>query len=88
MVLDAGTMRQSLLDDPLYLGVRHSRVKGEKYLAFVDRFVTAAERLFPGSGPVRQMDTGLLRAGKGSHPNCFHISYKKSLTILPAYYTM
>lgn len=48
VVLDAGTSRQSLLDDPLYLGVRHSRVKGEKYLAFVDRFVTAAERLFPG----------------------------------------
>ena len=48
VVLDAGTNRQSLLEDPLYLGVRHSRVKGEKYLAFVDRFVAAAERLFPG----------------------------------------
>lgn len=48
VVLDAGTNRQSLLGDPLYLGVRHSRVKGEKYLAFVDRFVATAERLFPG----------------------------------------
>lgn len=48
VVLDAGTNRQSLLEDPLYLGVRHSRVKGEKYLAFVDRFVATAERLFPG----------------------------------------
>lgn len=48
VVLDAGTNRQSLLADPLYLGVRHSRVKGEKYLAFVDRFVETAERLFPG----------------------------------------
>ena len=48
VVLDAGTNRQSLLEDPLYLGVHHDRVKGEKYLAFVDRFVTTAERLFPG----------------------------------------
>ena len=48
VVLDAGTNRQSLLEDPLYLGVRHSRVKREKYLAFVDRFVETAERLFPG----------------------------------------
>lgn len=48
VVLDAGTNRQSLLEDPLYLGVRHSRVKGRAYLDFVDRFVQTAEKLFPG----------------------------------------
>ncbi len=48
VVLDAGTSRRSLLDDPLYLGLHHSRVDGEAYFAFVDRFVTAAESLFPG----------------------------------------
>ncbi|MFV0617168.1 malolactic enzyme [Megasphaera sp. WILCCON 0056] len=48
VVLDAGTNRQSLLEDSLYLGEHHNRVKGKRYLAFVDRFVETAERLFPG----------------------------------------
>lgn len=47
VVLDVGTNRQSLLDDPLYLGNRHERVRGDKYYAFVDRFVQTAEDLFP-----------------------------------------
>ncbi|MFD1464580.1 malolactic enzyme [Lapidilactobacillus mulanensis] len=45
--LDAGTNRQSLLDDPLYLGNRHERVRGQRYDEFVDKFVNAAEKLFP-----------------------------------------
>ncbi len=48
VVLDAGTNRQRLLEDPLYLGEHHKRIEGEKYLAFVDQFVETAERLFPG----------------------------------------
>ena len=46
VVLDAGTDRESLLNDPLYLGVSHKRVHGERFEAFVDRFVAAAERAF------------------------------------------
>ena len=47
VVLDAGTNRQSLLDDPLYLGNRHERVRGDRYHEFVDRFVKTAEEMFP-----------------------------------------
>ena len=47
VVLDVGTNRQSLLDDPLYLGNRHERVRGDRYYEFVDRFVKTAEEMFP-----------------------------------------
>lgn len=47
--LDAGTNNEKLLNDPLYLGNRHARVYGEKYHAMVDKFVAAAEKLFPES---------------------------------------
>lgn len=47
--LDAGTNNETLLNDPLYLGNRHARVYGEKYHAMVDKFVAAAEKLFPES---------------------------------------
>lgn len=47
--LDAGTNNEKLLNDPLYLGNRHERVYGEKYHAMVDKFVAAAEKLFPES---------------------------------------
>jgi len=47
VVLDVGTNNQQLLDDPLYLGLRQQRVRGEEYLAFVDEFVSAVQELFP-----------------------------------------
>ncbi len=47
VMLDVGTNRQELLDDPLYLGVSHPRVDREEYDAFIDRYVTTASRLFP-----------------------------------------
>ena len=47
VVLDVGTNRQSLLDDPLYLGNRHPRVDADTYDAFVDAYVRTAGRLFP-----------------------------------------
>lgn len=47
LVIDAGINRQSLLDDPNYLGNRHERVRGDRYYAFIDQFVETAERLFP-----------------------------------------
>lgn len=47
LVIDAGTNRQSLLEDPNYLGNRHKRVRGDRYYAFIDQFVETAERLFP-----------------------------------------
>ncbi len=47
LVLDVGTNNQILLDDPLYLGLRQHRVRGEDYLAFVDEFVAAVQQLYP-----------------------------------------
>ncbi len=47
IVLDVGTNNQLLLDDPLYLGLRQQRVRGEEYQAFVDEFVEAVQQLYP-----------------------------------------
>ena len=45
--LDVGTDREDLLQDPLYLGVRHHRLKGEAYYQFMDRFVQAFKKRYP-----------------------------------------
>jgi malate dehydrogenase (oxaloacetate-decarboxylating)(NADP+) len=47
VVLDVGTNNQDLLEDPLYLGLPQSRVRGDDYLAFVDEFVEAVQALYP-----------------------------------------
>ena len=47
VVLDAGTNRESLLQDPLYLGLHEKRVTGTAYDDFVDRFVALVEGMFP-----------------------------------------
>ena len=47
VMLDVGTNRESLLEDPMYIGNRHPRIRGERYDAFIDAYVTAAARLFP-----------------------------------------
>lgn len=45
--LDVGTNNKQLINDPLYLGNKHARVKGNKYYDMVDRFVKAARKVFP-----------------------------------------
>ena len=47
LVIDAGTNRKALIDNPNYLGNRHERVTGEAYYDFIDKFVQTAEKLFP-----------------------------------------
>jgi malate dehydrogenase (oxaloacetate-decarboxylating) len=47
VMLDVGTDRPELLEDPLYLGIRHRRPAQEPYDAFIDAYVTAALKIFP-----------------------------------------
>ena len=47
--IDAGTDNKALLDDPLYLGRRHPRLRGAEYDALIDEFVQAVKAEFPGA---------------------------------------
>jgi malate dehydrogenase (oxaloacetate-decarboxylating) len=47
VVLDVGTDNLRLLNDELYLGARHARVRDQRYDDFIDAYVTAATKLFP-----------------------------------------
>lgn len=47
VVLDTGTDNEGLLNDDLYLGYKHPRVRGQQYDNFVETFVQAVNKLFP-----------------------------------------
>ena len=49
VMLDVGTNREDLLDDPTYIGNRHARIRGERYDAFIDAYVKAVTKLFPNA---------------------------------------
>lgn len=49
VMLDVGTDRESLLNDPMYVGNRHSRVRGEEYDALIKAYVETASRMFPNA---------------------------------------
>ena len=48
VMLDVGTNNEQLLDDPIYMGARHRRISEEEYAAFLDLFMQAAKRCWPG----------------------------------------
>ncbi len=47
VTLDVGTDNEERLKDPLYLGLRHERIRGQEYQDFIDRFVSAVRRVYP-----------------------------------------
>jgi malate dehydrogenase (oxaloacetate-decarboxylating) len=47
ILLDVGTDNEDNLNDPLYIGWRHKRVRGEEYDSFIDEFVTALSERWP-----------------------------------------
>ncbi len=67
VMLDVGTDRQSLLDDPLYMGNRHPRVPPEEYDTFLDAFVETATRMFPHA-MLHWEDIGLAQRPPAARP--------------------
>ena len=47
VVLDMGTDNLRLLNDEMYIGNRHARVRDQRYDELIDAYVTAASKLFP-----------------------------------------
>jgi malate dehydrogenase (oxaloacetate-decarboxylating) len=47
IMLDVGTNNQTLLDDPLYMGWHHPRIKQTEYDEFLDLFIQAVKRRWP-----------------------------------------
>ncbi|MGU6965085.1 NAD-dependent malic enzyme [Salmonella enterica subsp. enterica serovar Poona] len=48
VVLDVGTNNESLLDNPLYMGARHHRIPDNEYYLFLEKFIVAVEKRWPG----------------------------------------
>src|SRR5258708_11100869 len=61
VMLDVGTDRRSLLEDPLYIGNRRPRVPTDEYDSFLDAFISATSRLFP-KAMLHWEDIGLANA--------------------------
>ncbi len=49
VTIDVGTENETLLDDPLYIGLKQRRLRGKDYEELIDEFVTAVQQVFPGT---------------------------------------
>jgi malate dehydrogenase (oxaloacetate-decarboxylating) len=49
VVLDTGTDNLALLNDEMYLGARHARIRDHRYDELIDAYVTATTKLFPNA---------------------------------------
>ncbi len=49
VVLDMGTDNLKLLNDDMYLGARHARVRDQRYDDLIDAYVTAVSKMFPNA---------------------------------------
>ncbi|MEH7452827.1 NAD-dependent malic enzyme [Gottfriedia acidiceleris] len=47
IVLDVGTNNEALIADPMYIGNKFARVRGDRYDQFIELFVQTARKFFP-----------------------------------------
>ena len=47
VMIDVGTDNETRLQDPLYMGLRHKRIRGAEYQEFVGEFIEAATKAWP-----------------------------------------
>ncbi|MDY6484991.1 NAD-dependent malic enzyme [Acinetobacter faecalis] len=47
ITIDVGTNNEELLNDPIYMGLKHPRIRGEEYYNFVDKIIAAIQRRWP-----------------------------------------
>ena len=49
VIIDVGSDNEKLLKDPLYLGEKHHRIKGEEFYEIIDEFIVAAHERWPNA---------------------------------------